>query len=91
MNRRSAKRSQKGLQKEGVSLWLFGLIWLLKPTGHGPFRALALRVVIEPLAERGAGGPLGGLLAVSGVAQAAGVLIFVGWIWSRVRGIGKEA
>jgi len=54
------------------------------------FGGLALWIVIEPFAERGAGGPVGGLLAVSGVAQAAGVLIFVGGIWSRVRGIGKE-
>ncbi len=42
MNRRSAKRSQIALQKEGVSLWLFGLIWLLEPAGHRPFRGLAL-------------------------------------------------
>ncbi len=38
MNRRSAKRSQKALQKEGAGLWLFGLIWLLEPGGHGPER-----------------------------------------------------
>ncbi len=42
MNSNSAKRSQKALQKEGVSLWLFGLIWLLEPVearflvGEGP-------------------------------------------------------
>ena len=48
-------------------------------------------MVVDPLTARGAGGVLGGISALSGIAQTVGALIFVWEIWSRVWGIGEQA
>ena len=41
------------------------------------YGGLGIRMVVEPLTARGAGGVLGGILALSGIAQTVGALIFV--------------
>jgi cbb3-type cytochrome oxidase subunit 1 len=85
----------------GVAYWMFPLDKKRFEDGRGRYHrglalttywlvsgGLVLRILVEPVATRGAGGPLNGLLAISGIAQAAGAVLFVWEIWSRVRGIG---
>ncbi len=88
----------------GVAYWMFPLAKGRFPEGkrrYDPVLAswnyglvvggLVLRVLVEPFAVGGGGGFVGGLLALSGVAQALGVFLFVYGIWSRIRGIGSES
>ncbi len=88
----------------GVAYWMFPLDKARFEGGKGRYHetlaktnywlvtgGLVLRILIEPFAVRGAGGVTGALLVISGFSQAVGVLIFVWEIWSRVRGIGKQA
>ncbi|MFQ5912939.1 MAG: hypothetical protein ACE5JS_07135 [Nitrospinota bacterium] len=85
----------------GVAYWMFPLDKKRFEEGRGRYHrgmaltnywlvcgGLVLRILIEPSAVRGAGGVMGGLLALSGVAQAAGTLVFLWEIWTRIRGIG---
>ena len=88
----------------GVAYWMFSLDKKRFEGGRGRYQeglalasywlvcgGLVIRMAVEPLTARGAGGVLGGILALSGIAQSVGARIFVWEIWSRVRGIGKEA
>lgn len=88
----------------GVAYWMFPLDKARFEGGKGRYHetlaktnywlvtgGLILRILIEPFTVRGAGGVTGALLVISGFSQAVGVLIFVWEIWSRVRGIGKQA
>ena len=72
----------------GVAYWMFPLDKARIPEGKGRYHpllalwnyglvvgGLVLRVLVEPFAEAG-GGLAGGLLALSGVAQALGVFFF---------------
>lgn len=92
-----------GLMVMGVAYWMFPLDRARFPEGKGRYHpALALwnygllvgglvvRVAVEPFVGGGGGDLPGGLLALSGVAQAAGVVLFAYGIWSRIRGIGPE-
>ncbi len=84
----------------GVAFWMFPLQQGRFPESRGRYRpavaravygllagGLALRAVVEPFQGSAVGGTGGILLALSAAAQAAGLLLFVTHVWSRVRSV----
>ena len=85
----------------GVALWMFPLDRERFPDARGRYRpgvaracyglltgGLLLRAVVEPWAGSASGGLPGILLVVAAASQAAGFLVFLASIWTRVRAVG---
>ena len=89
----------------GVALWMFPLDRARYPEMQGRYPAkapiwcyfllnvgLVIRILVEPWLQLGHSGPFwGAILAASGLMQLAGILVFVGIVWSRTRGPNRPA